>query len=65
MHIDLLIIFGAKASMRNNAPVADVPGVQLRFNKAEVAQAPTKGPADLHQEARSQRYQARSALHEE
>jgi catechol 2,3-dioxygenase-like lactoylglutathione lyase family enzyme len=36
-------IFGAKASMRNNAPVADVPGVQLRFNKAEMAQAPTKG----------------------
>jgi phage terminase large subunit-like protein len=28
---------------RNNAPVADVPGVQLRFNKAEVAQAATKG----------------------
>jgi catechol 2,3-dioxygenase-like lactoylglutathione lyase family enzyme len=36
-------IFGAKASSRNNAPVADVPGVQLRFNKADSAQAPTKG----------------------
>ena len=35
--------FGAKASLRNNAPVADVPGVQLRFNKADTAQAPTKG----------------------
>ena len=28
---------------RNNAPVADIPGVQLRFNKADAAQAPTKG----------------------
>ncbi len=36
-------IFGAKASMRNNAPVADVPGVQLRWNKVEMAQATTKG----------------------
>src|SRR5204863_4916934 len=36
-------VFGAKASVRNNAPVADIPGVQLRFNKADVAQAPTKG----------------------
>jgi catechol 2,3-dioxygenase-like lactoylglutathione lyase family enzyme len=36
-------IFGAKASLRNNAPVDDIPGVQLRFNKADVAQAPTKG----------------------
>ena len=36
-------IFGAKASVRNNAPVADIPGVQLRFNKADAAQAPTKG----------------------
>jgi hypothetical protein len=29
--------------VRNNAPVADVPGVQLRFTKADTAQAPTKG----------------------
>jgi len=36
-------IFGAKATQRNNAPVDDIPGVQLRFNKADVAQAPTKG----------------------
>ncbi len=36
-------IFGAKASQRNNAPVDDIPGVQLRFNKADAAQAPTKG----------------------
>lgn len=36
-------IFGAKASLRNNAPVADVPGAQLRFSKADMAQAPTKG----------------------
>jgi catechol 2,3-dioxygenase-like lactoylglutathione lyase family enzyme/extradiol dioxygenase family protein len=36
-------IFGAKAGVRNNAPVADIPGVQLRFNKAEQPQAPTKG----------------------
>jgi len=36
-------IFGAKASLRNNAPVDDIPGVQLRFNKADTAQAPTKG----------------------
>jgi len=28
-------IFAAKASQRNNAPVADIPGVQLRFAKAE------------------------------
>jgi len=32
-----------KAGVRNNAPVADVPGLQLRFNKAEQAQVPTKG----------------------
>jgi len=36
-------IFGAKANTRNNAPVADIPGVQLRFNKADSAQAPTRG----------------------
>jgi len=35
--------FGAKASTRNNAPVDDVPGAQLRFNKTETAAAPTKG----------------------
>jgi catechol 2,3-dioxygenase-like lactoylglutathione lyase family enzyme len=36
-------IFGAKASVRNNAPVSDIPGLQLRFNKADMAQAPTTG----------------------
>jgi hypothetical protein len=36
-------IFGAKASQRNNAPVADIAGVQLRFAKAASAEAPTKG----------------------
>jgi len=36
-------IFGAKASTRNNAPVDDIPGVQLRFNKADTAQVTTKG----------------------
>jgi len=36
-------IFGAVASLRNNAPVADVPGAQLRYNKVDMAQAPTKG----------------------
>jgi catechol 2,3-dioxygenase-like lactoylglutathione lyase family enzyme len=36
-------IFGAKASSRNNAPVDDIPGAQLRYNKADMAQAPTKG----------------------
>jgi catechol 2,3-dioxygenase-like lactoylglutathione lyase family enzyme len=36
--------FGAKASTTpNNAPVDDIPGAQLRFNKADAAQAPTKG----------------------
>jgi catechol 2,3-dioxygenase-like lactoylglutathione lyase family enzyme len=35
--------FGGKAGTRNNAPVVDVPGGQLRFSKADTAQAPTKG----------------------
>src|SRR5437899_4168402 len=34
--------FGGKAGTRNNAPVVDVPGAQLRFNKADKAQAPTR-----------------------
>jgi catechol 2,3-dioxygenase-like lactoylglutathione lyase family enzyme/extradiol dioxygenase family protein len=37
------MVFGAKPSLRNNAPVDDLPGVQLRFNKADMPQAPTKG----------------------
>jgi catechol 2,3-dioxygenase-like lactoylglutathione lyase family enzyme len=36
-------LFGAKAGVRNNLPVADVPGAQLRWTKADAAQAPTKG----------------------
>jgi hypothetical protein len=35
--------FGGKASTRNNQPVVDIPGVQIRFAKADAAQAPTKG----------------------
>ena len=35
--------FGGKAGTRNNAAVVDLPGVQLRFAKAETAQAPTRG----------------------
>jgi predicted enzyme related to lactoylglutathione lyase len=35
--------FGGKADTRNNAAVVDLPGVQLRFAKADTAQAPTRG----------------------
>jgi len=35
--------FGGKAYMRNNAPVVDIPGVQIRFAKDDKAQIPTKG----------------------
>ncbi|PWU09464.1 MAG: hypothetical protein C5B51_06175 [Terriglobia bacterium] len=35
--------FGGKPGTRNNAPVVDVPGGQLRFAKADTAQVPTKG----------------------
>jgi catechol 2,3-dioxygenase-like lactoylglutathione lyase family enzyme len=34
--------WGGKAGTRNNAPVVDVPGAQLRFNKADKAQAATR-----------------------
>jgi predicted enzyme related to lactoylglutathione lyase len=34
--------FGGKVGTRNNAPVVDVPGGQLRFNKADTPQAPTR-----------------------
>jgi catechol 2,3-dioxygenase-like lactoylglutathione lyase family enzyme len=40
--------FGGKAGTRNNAPVVDIPGGQLRFAKADTAQAPTKGRALDH-----------------
>jgi catechol 2,3-dioxygenase-like lactoylglutathione lyase family enzyme len=35
--------FGGNAGTRNNQPVVDIPGVQIRFAKADSAQAPTKG----------------------
>jgi catechol 2,3-dioxygenase-like lactoylglutathione lyase family enzyme len=35
--------FGGKAGMRNGAPVVDIPGVQIRFAKADTKQAPTRG----------------------
>ena len=35
--------FGGKASTRNNAPVVDIPGVQIRFATADAKQVPTKG----------------------
>jgi catechol 2,3-dioxygenase-like lactoylglutathione lyase family enzyme len=36
-------IFGAKPGIRNNAPIDELPGTQLRFNKVEALGAPTKG----------------------
>jgi hypothetical protein len=35
--------FGGKPASRNGTPVVDVPGGQLRFAKADAAQAPTRG----------------------
>ena len=35
--------FGGKAGTRNNAPIVDLPGVQMRFAAAEMKQAPTRG----------------------
>jgi len=35
--------FGGKAGTRNDAPVVDLPGVQIRFAKADTKQAPTRG----------------------
>src|ERR1700686_4317810 len=35
--------FGGKAGTRNNAPVVVLPGVQLRFAKADTKPAPTRG----------------------
>jgi catechol 2,3-dioxygenase-like lactoylglutathione lyase family enzyme len=35
--------FGAKTNTRNGEPVAELPGVQLRFVKAASKQAPTQG----------------------
>ena len=35
--------FGAKAGIRNNAPIADVPGTQLRFARSKTQLPGTKG----------------------
>ncbi len=35
--------FGGKPGTRNNAPVVDLPGVQIRFATADAKQAPTRG----------------------
>jgi len=35
--------FGGETATRNNAPVVNLPGVQLRFNPAETKQVPTRG----------------------
>jgi catechol 2,3-dioxygenase-like lactoylglutathione lyase family enzyme len=35
--------FGGKIGTRNNAPVVDLPGVQIRFARADSKQAPTRG----------------------
>jgi catechol 2,3-dioxygenase-like lactoylglutathione lyase family enzyme len=35
--------FDGKVGIRNGAPVVDLPGVQLRFAKADTKQAPTRG----------------------
>jgi catechol 2,3-dioxygenase-like lactoylglutathione lyase family enzyme len=36
-------VFGGQTATRNNAPVVNLPGVQVRFNTAETKQAPTRG----------------------
>lgn len=35
--------FGGTPGTRNNAPVVDIPGVQMRFRAADEKQAPTRG----------------------
>ena len=35
--------FGGEPGTRNNAPVVDIPGVQIRFRAADEKQAPTRG----------------------
>ena len=35
--------FGGKMGTRNDAPVVDLPGVQIRFAKADTKQVPTRG----------------------
>ena len=36
-------LFGGIPGTRNNAPVVDIPGVQMRFRAADEKQAPTRG----------------------
>jgi catechol 2,3-dioxygenase-like lactoylglutathione lyase family enzyme len=36
-------IFGGEPGTRNDAPVVDIPGVQMRFRAADEKQAPTRG----------------------
>ncbi len=40
--------FGGRPGTRNNAPVVDLPGAQLRFGRADTPQAPTRGRALDH-----------------
>ena len=35
--------FGGKMGTRNDAPIVDLPGVQIRFAKADTKQVPTRG----------------------
>ena len=35
--------FGGQTATRNNAPVVNLPGGQIRFNAADTKQAPTRG----------------------
>ena len=35
--------FGGKMGTRNNAPVVNIPGAQIRFARADTKQAPTRG----------------------
>lgn len=35
--------FGGKPGVRNDAPVVDIPGVQIRFRMADAKEAPTRG----------------------
>ena len=35
--------FGGKPGTRNNAPIVDLPGVQIRFASADTKQVPTRG----------------------
>jgi len=63
--------FGGKPGTRNNAPIVDLPGVQIRFATVDTKQVPTRGRildhigfdvkdhAAFREEARGGRHQAR------